>query len=212
VDADHPQSRRVRGLTALALALAGLAGPAAAQDVHGTVFEVVNHEAPRAEWRRTPAASAFVIVHWTGRRPGFGHYESVCIQAAIARTDERGRFQIAEPSPLRSTFLVLRDEPAVGIFKPGFDAPSELRKPGAQPEWSLLPTRLTREQRASVADGLSRMGCSDDQGGLLPMTDPQAVLPAYRDALREESATKPPPARQVRVLPRSQPLPAGKGN
>ena len=144
-----------------------------AQDVRGTVFEVANGG-------RAPSAGAFVIVHWTGRRPGLGHYESVCIQAAIARTDPQGRFAIAEPLPLRSTFLVFRNDPAVAVWKPGFDTSPELPVNGV---WNLVPTRATAEMRKAMAEGLSYYGCSDDQGRLLPLTDPQGVLPDFRRAL-----------------------------
>ena len=88
--------------------LCGLAapGPAGAQAVSGTVYE-----------GSAPSPNAFVIVHWTGTRPGFGHYESVCIQAAITRTDAQGRYELAEPPPLRSTFLVWRRDPAVAYVQ-----------------------------------------------------------------------------------------------
>ena len=181
---------------------------ASAQGVQGTVFEVIDPAAPRAEWRRVPSENAFVIVHWTGHIPRFGHGEAVCLQAAIAKTDERGRFGISEPRPLRSTFMVFRDDPAVAVYKPGFDTPPDLRVRGPRPEWLLVRTKLTREQRAGLAEMLSDMGCRDDNGMLVLLTDPQGVLPAFRSAIREESGAKPPPPMKLRVLPRSGPLPA----
>ena len=145
--------------------------------MQGTVFERVGE-------RRVPSANAFVIVHWTGTRPGLGHYESVCYQAAIATTDEQGRFNIREPKPLRSTFGVFRREPAIAVFKPGFDTS------GRAPEWSLVPTQLSAEQRAGVAGILSGYGCMDDKGFLVPLTDPMGVLPAFRAALAHETGEK----------------------
>ena len=147
----------------LALLLVPFGACVRAQDVAGTVFEVSNDA-------RTPSAGAFVIVHWTGRRPGLFHYESVCIQAAIARTDAQGRFEIAEPPPLRSTFLVWRNDPAVAVYQPGL--------------------------AAAMAD----MGCRDENAMLVPLVDPQGVLPAFRAALASELPPKLPPKMEVRVL------------
>ena len=148
---------------------------ARAEDVSGTVFEQAGAE-------RVASAGAYVIVHWAGRRPNLWHYESVCIQAAIGRTDPQGRIAIAEPPPLRSTFLVFRDSAAVTIWKPGFDEVYGLRRPG---EWTLVPTKMSAEQRVSYADTLTGLGCADDKGFLRPFTDPQRVLPDFRRALDE---------------------------
>ena len=103
---------------ALLCALAA-AGPASAQTVSGAVYE-----------GGAPAKDAFVIVHWTGNRPGFVHFQTVCIQAAVARTDERGRFEIREPPPLRSTFLVWRYEPAIAVWKPSSVPHTRWSSPG----------------------------------------------------------------------------------
>jgi len=151
--------------------LCGLAapGPAGAQAVSGTVYE-----------GSAPSPNAFVIVHWTGTRPGFGHYESVCIQAAIARTDERGRFEIREPPPLRSTFLVWRRDPAIAVWKPGFDTQR------AEGRFSLVPTTMNREQRAGIAEILGHYGCTDDKGMLVPLTDTNGALADFRKALAAE--------------------------
>ena len=160
-------------LASLALTLASAA--AHAEDVQGTVFEGSNAA-------RVPSANAFVIVHWAGRRPNLWHYESVCIQAAIGRTDAQGRVAIAEPPPLRSTFFVFRDSAAVTVWKPGFEEAYELRRSG---EWTLVPARQSAEVRASYADSLNGLGCPDDKGFLLPFTDPQGVLPDFKRALAE---------------------------
>ena len=145
------------------------AGTAAAQTVSGTVYE-----------GSAPSKDAFVIVHWTGTRPGFGHYESVCIQAAITRTDERGRFEIQEPPALRSTFLVWRREPAIAVWKPGFDTQR------AEGRFSLVPTTMSREQRAGIAEILAHYGCTDDKGMLLPLSDSSGALAEFRQALAAE--------------------------
>lgn len=168
-----------------------LAFGACAQEVRGTVFELENPDAPRSQWKRAPSAGAFVIVHWTGRRPGMGHYESVCIQAAIARTDAQGEFRIAEPPPLRSTFLVMRNEPAVAVYKPRFDDRRELGVRGAVREHTLAPTRLDAEQRAGFVELLSTMGCRDDKANLIPLAGPHGVLPAFKAALTAERGATP---------------------
>lgn len=168
------------------LLLMVLAAPCAgAQSVHGVVFELANPDAPRAEWRRVPSVDAFAIVHWTGHRPGFGHYESVCLQAAIGKTDAAGLFDIPEP-PMRSRFVVLYSDPAIAVYKPGFDTPSYLRVRGEKLEWSLVRTQLTRERRAVLAEVLMGYGCREDDGSLAPLVDPQGVLPAFRRALQQE--------------------------
>jgi hypothetical protein len=138
--------------------------------VNGTVYE-----------GSAPSKDAFVIVHWTGTRPGFGHYESVCLQAAVARTDERGRFEIKEPPPLRSTFLVWRREPAIAVWKPGFDTQS-----GDANRWTLTPTRLDAERRAGIAEILGHYGCTDDKGMLVPLVDSNGALAEFRKALAAE--------------------------
>ena len=176
---------RVKRLAAFALGMT-LGASALAQEVRGAVFEVQNPEAPRAEWKRAASAGAFVIVHWTGRRPGLFHYESVCIQAAIARTDAQGRFEVAEPPPLRSTFLVFRNAPAVAVYKPGFEAANESRPEGARNEWLLAPSKVEAQQRAIFIEVMAHMGCRDAQFRLV-LTDPQGLLPAFRDALAAES-------------------------
>lgn len=157
---------------------------AGAQGVQGTVFELTNPEAPRAEWRRIPAVDAFAIAHWIGYRPGFGHYESVCLQAAIGRTDAAGRFSIPQPS-MRARFVLFRSDPAVAIYKPGFEAQSGTR-PRSVPEWFLVPTRMTAAQRAVYVDIFRSYGCTEDDGTLAPLVDPQGVLPAFRRALQQE--------------------------
>lgn len=174
----------------LALLSFFLAFGACAQEVRGTVFEVENPEAPRAQWKRAPSAGAFVIVHWTGRRPGLAHYESVCIAAAIGRTDAQGRFELAEPPPLRSTFLVMRNDPAVAVYKPGFDDRRELGVRGGVREFTLAPTRLDAAQRAGFVEVLSGMGCRDDKGALIALTDPQGALRAFDAALAAERGTR----------------------
>ena len=179
------------------LGLALFAALAHAEDVAGVVYEVTNAA-------RAPSANAFVIVHWAGRRPNLWHYESVCIQAAIGRTDAQGRFSIAEPPPLRSTFFVFRDDAAVTVWKPGFDEAYELRRPA---EWALVPTKMSAELRGSYADSLSALGCADDKGFLLPFTDPQGALADFKRALAAEQ-----PATQdrwkVEILRRPEPNPA----
>jgi hypothetical protein len=183
-----------------ALFLVAATTVAQAQDVQGTVFEITTAG-------RVPSAKAFVIVHWTGRRPGFGHYESVCIQAAIGRTDALGRFAVAEPRPLRSTFLVFRNDPAVAVWKPGFDTSPELPVNGA---WNLIPTKATAEMRIAMAEGLRHYGCSDERGMLLPLTDPQGVLADFQRALAAEAPVRAQEKWEVRILNRAGSNPASR--
>jgi hypothetical protein len=187
------------------------AGAARAQGVEGSVFEVANPEAPRGEWRRAPSAGAFVVVHWTGRVPQLWHYKPVCLQASIGRTDGQGRFVIPAPRPASTPLFLIRDEPAVALYKPGFDAPAALRSPG---EWVLVRTSLKPLERAGVLEVFAEYGCRDEEKyDLIPLTDPQGVLPAFHRALYDEAAAlgvdrRPQLPMQIRVLPRSGPAPA----
>jgi hypothetical protein len=178
----------------VALACGFAAGAASAQTVSGTVYE-----------GSAPARDAFVIVHWTGQRPGFFHYESVCLQAALAKTDERGRFEIKEPPPLRSTFLVWRREPSVAVWKPGFDTRSR-----GKTEWTLAPTTRSREERVLLAEIIGNYGCSDGEGGLVPLVDANGALADFRKALAAELPPKPSTQPQIQVLPRGGPGPASR--
>lgn len=191
------------------LLLMVLAAPGAgAQGVRGMVFEVTNPDAPRAEWRRIPSAGAFAIVHWTGHRPAYGHYQTVCLQAAIGKTDAQGRFDIPEP-PMRPRFVLFHSDPAIAVYKPGFDTPAQLRVRGEQPEWSLVRTELTREQRAMLMDVLGSYGCREDDGTLAPLVDPQRVLPEFRRALAAELPA-PEEKRELRILQRQGLNPASR--
>ena len=177
-----------------------MAGSAHAEDVGGTVLEQTGAG-------RVPSEGAYVIVHWIGYRPGFGHYESVCLQAAIGRTDRTGRFVIPEP-PMRSRFVLFHSDPAIAVYKPGFDAAREVR-PRESREWSLAPTQLSREQRANLADVLGNYGCREDDGTLAPLVDPQSVLADFKRAIAAEKP-KPNTDVEIRILPRSGPNPAGR--
>jgi hypothetical protein len=120
----------------------------------------------------------------------------VCIQAAIARTDERGRFEIQEPPPLRSTFLVFRRDPAVAVWKPGFDT----QRRGDANEWMLVPTTMTPEQRTANAEGLAWHGCTDPKGMLVPLVDANVALDDFRKALSAELPGRTPAPLRVEVL------------
>jgi hypothetical protein len=192
---------RIARLAAAALGI-GLASSAHAQEVRGTVSEIGDGG------RRSPSAGAFVIVHWTGKRPGIAHYRTVCIQAAVVRTDAQGEFRVAEPPPLRSTFFVWKEEPSVAVYKPGFEERFELRVERPRHALSLVPTRADPARRAQSAEAIAHLGCTDANGMLVPLTDPQGVLPALRAALASEMPLAPSQDRKVKVLRRAEPLPA----
>ena len=175
-------------------------GAARAEEVAGIVFETTTGT-------RVPSEGAYVIVHWIGHRPGFGHYESVCLQAAIGRTDSAGRFVIPEP-PMRSRFVLFHSDPAIAVYKPGFDAARVVR-PRESREWSLVPTQMSREQRATLADVLGNYGCREDDGTLAPLVDPQGVLADFKRAIAAEKP-KPNTDVEIRILPRSGPNPASR--
>jgi hypothetical protein len=62
--------------------------------------------------------------------------------------------------------------------------------------------------RASYVEGMADLGCRDDKGMLVPLADPQGVLPAFRAALASEFSPKPPTEIEVRVLRPGGPRPA----
>src|SRR5688500_14953495 len=107
----------------LAAAAIGLSAACAAHSgsVEGQVFEVVNPDAPPSQWTRVPSADAYVVAHWMGSSPGVVHASVACLHATIGKTNERGGFNLSgEWTPPR-TFLVFRRDPAVMVYKPGFD-------------------------------------------------------------------------------------------
>ena len=141
--------------------------------VEGQVFEVVNPEAPRSQWTRVPSADAYVIVHWQGSIPRLGHAESVCLHAAIGKTEARGRFEVSGTWAAPKGFPVIRRDPAVMVYKPGFDQQSDFRSGGAPVVRTLVRSKLAAEQRVALLSMYAEAGCRDDNTfKTIPLGDP----------------------------------------
>ena len=155
--------------------------------VEGQVFEVMNSEAPVGQWTRVPSADAYVIVHWTGSVPG-PHASSVCLHAAIGKTDERGRFDVPGRWAAPKAYLVIPRDPAVMVYKPGFDQQSEFRKPSAPVVRTLVRSKLPVEQRIALLSTYAEAGCMDHETfKTIPLGDAQGVAARFYRALYEEA-------------------------
>jgi len=156
--------------------------------VEGQVFEVVNAEAPMRQWRRVPSADAYVIVHWQGTIPRLGHAESVCLHAAIGKTEARGRFEVSGTWAAPKGFPVIRRDPAVMVYKPGFDQHSEFRNPSTPVVRTLVRSKLPVEQRIELLSMYAEAGCRDHETfKTIPLGDTQGVAARFYRALYEEA-------------------------
>jgi hypothetical protein len=156
--------------------------------VEGQVFEAVNPEAPMSQRTRFPSADAYVIVHWQGTVPQPGHAGSVCLHAAIGKTDERGRFEVSGWWAAPKVYPVIQREPAVMVYKPGFDQQSDDRDPGAPVVRTLVRSKLAAEQRVALLSMYAEAGCRDDDTfKTIPLGDPQGIAARFYRALYEEA-------------------------
>ena len=149
----------------LAAAAIGLSAACAAHSgsVEGQVFEVVNPDAPPSQWTRVPSADAYVVAHWMGSSPGVVHASVACLHATIGKTNERGGFNLSgEWTPPR-TFLVFRRDPAVMVYKPGFDQHSEFRNSSTPVVRTLVRSKLPVEERIALLSMYAETGCRDDE-------------------------------------------------
>jgi hypothetical protein len=168
----------------------GLLAPCASHgaSVEGQVFEVVNPEMPMGQWTRVPSADAYVIVHWQGTIPRLGHAESVCLHAAVGKTDARGRFQVSGSWAAPKGFPVIRSKPAVMVHKPGFDQQSDFRSGSAPIVRTLARSKLAAEQRVALLSMYADIGCRDHGTfKTIPLGDPQGVATDFYRALYEEA-------------------------
>lgn len=168
----------------------GLLAPCASHgaSVEGQVFEVVNPEVPMDQWTRVPSADAYVIVHWQGTIPRLGHAESVCLHAAIGKTDARGRFEVAGSWAAPKGFPVIRKDPTVMVHKPGFDQQSDFRSGGTPVVRTLVRSKLAAEQRVALLSMYAETGCRNhDTFKMIALGDPQGVATHFYRALYEEA-------------------------
>jgi hypothetical protein len=181
---------RYKEMLILVAGAIGLLAPCASHgaSVEGQVFEVVNPEMPVSQWTRVASADAYVIVHWQGTIPRLGHAESVCLHAAIGKTDARGRFEVSGSWAAPKGFPVIRRDPAVMVHKPGFDQQSDFRSGGAPVVRTLVPSKLAAEQRVALLSMYAETGCRDHATfKMIPLGDPQGVAARFYRALYDEA-------------------------
>lgn len=174
----------------LAAAAIGLTAACAAHSgsVEGQVFEVVNSEAPASQWSRVSSADAYVVVYWMASIPG-PHASTACLHATLGKTDERGRFNLSGRWTAPRAVLVFQSDPAVMVYKPGFDQHSEDHKPRIPVVRTLVRSKVPVEQRIAVLSMYADAGCRDHQTSTtaVPFADPQGVAARFYRALYEEA-------------------------
>ena len=159
-----------------------------AASVEGQVFELVNPDAPPSRWSRLPAANAYVIVTWQGTVPRLGHSGSVCLHAVVGKTDERGRFEVSGSWPPPKEFPVIPREPAVMVYKPGFDPQSDYSSRGAPIVRTLARSKLAAEQRVALLALYAESGCRDDNTFKTTLAgSPHGVADRFYRTLYEEA-------------------------
>jgi hypothetical protein len=170
-------------LVAGAIGLSAACGARGAS-VEGQVFEVVNSEAPESQWNRVSSADAYVIVHWTGSVPG-PHASTACLHATVGKTDERGRFDVS--GWWAAPRLVFQSDPAVMVYKPGFDQHSEFHNPRSPFARTLVRSKLPVDQRIALLSAYAEAGCRDDETFETILADTQGVAARFYRALYEEA-------------------------
>lgn len=176
----------MRPLALVVLSAALSACAPTGRSVQGQVFEVANPSAPRAEWRRVPSEGAFVIVTWRGTIPQPAHAGSVCLHSAIGRTDAQGRFDVPGWWAMPKLYPVIRDEPAVTVYKPGFDTVPDYRAPKLDVERMLVRTTQAPGERVTRLAILAGLGCRDDMQKEA-LSGPEGLEQAYYRALYLEA-------------------------
>jgi hypothetical protein len=155
--------------------------------IEGHVVEVSNPEAPAGQWKRVPSGGAYVIVTWLGTVPG-AHATTACLHAAIARTDERGRFEVAGWWAVPKPYPVYARYTAVLVYKPGLEIMSEAGGPDALGARTLIRSQLSVERRLERLTWLAESGCLDRETFEdRPFEDAQGVAANFYRALYDEA-------------------------
>jgi hypothetical protein len=155
--------------------------------VEGQVFEA-NPEVPMSQGARLPSADAYVIVYWTATLPDIAHASSMCLHAAIGKTDERGRFEVSGWWAAPKIRPVIPRDPAVIVYKPGFDQQFNAGNPGGPIVRTLVRSKLTAEERVAQLSMIAEAGCFDRETfKTLPLEDPQGISERFYRVLYEEA-------------------------
>ena len=155
--------------------------------VDGQVFEAASPEAPTGQGARVPSADAFVVVYWTATVPQLGHATTMCLRAAITKTDERGRFEVSGWWAAPKLYPAIQRDPGVMVYKPGFDQQSDSRDPGAPIVRTLVRSKLAGEQRVAALSLYADAGCRDDAFTPVPLVDPTGIAARFYRALYDEA-------------------------
>jgi hypothetical protein len=156
-------------------------------DVRGEVYQVLNPEAPRAEWRRERVANAYVILAWRPTIPS-GH-STPCIHAEIARTDGSGAY--AMDGPAAGALGGIRPMVGVAVFAPGLEIAREPLAPHPDPKSILLAKYIGPAYgRVSQLSALADAGCMT-RALTYVFEDPKGLRNEYFQALLAETRTLP---------------------
>jgi hypothetical protein len=110
------------------------------------------------------------------------------LHAAIGKTEARGRFEVSGTWATSKGFMVIRRDPAVMVYKPGFDQQSEFRSGGAPVVRTLARSKLPVEQRIALLSKYAEAGCMDHETfKTTPLGDTQGVAARFYRALYEEA-------------------------
>ena len=156
-----------------------LASAAARAEVAGTVYEILNPQAPRTEWQRRPLPGAYVSLTWSTTIPAPAHATSWCRHSEIARANEKGEYAMQGPIWLTRAMSDL----IVGVYAPGYEGihlPYDpLRESGK--EIPMAKSTLPAEQRIGRLHAF--LGCGSDH----EIHDPKRLLPQYLRSLADEA-------------------------
>jgi hypothetical protein len=110
------------------------------------------------------------------------------LHAAIGKTEARGRFEVSGTWAAPKGFVVIRRDPAVMVYKPGFDQQSDFRSGGAPIVRTLARSKLPVEQRIALLSTYAEAGCMDHETfKTTPLGDTQGVAARFYRALYEEA-------------------------
>jgi hypothetical protein len=147
------------------------------------VYELLNPEAPRGEWRRQPLANAYVTIDWSVTIPMPAHATSSCRYAEIARTDQNGRYTMEGPNFITAGAARAR----ALVYAPGRDR-VPYPYPGSEmkeQDITMVKSTRTPEERLGVLHVLSMSGCMSERA----TNDPRGLMKPYLETLLAEART-----------------------
>ena len=147
------------------------------------VYELLNPEAPRDEWRRQPLANAYVTISWSITIPAPAHGSSSCRYAEIARTDQHGRYTMEGPNFITAGFAHTR----VMVYAPERDRVPYPYPGSEMREQDITMAKSTKkpEERLGTLSILANPGCMSERA----THDPRGLMKPYLESLLSEART-----------------------